>query len=120
MQILMSAQWRIQDWLITVTVMQTVIILLAVSLAHAAVDTLEMEQIAQVCTVLYICRKNYDIDEYTIVTDINECAEGVDDCHRESNATCEDTDGDFRCTCRNGFIGNGTFCSSTSTGGLYH
>jgi len=48
MQILMSAQWRIQDWLITVTVMQTVIIILAVSLAHAAVDILEMEQTAQV------------------------------------------------------------------------
>ena len=42
--------------------------------------------------------------------DVDECAEGTDDCHRESNATCEDTDGSFMCMCRDGFSGNGTSC----------
>ena len=45
--------------------------------------------------------------------DINECAERRDDCHRESNATCTDTDGNFLCACIEGFEGNGTFCEGT-------
>ena len=43
--------------------------------------------------------------------DIDECSEGTDDCHRMSNATCEDTDGSFLCTCIDGFSGNGTVCN---------
>ncbi len=46
--------------------------------------------------------------------DIDECAEGTDDCHITSNATCGDTDGSFICTCRDGFVGNGTFCEGKS------
>ncbi len=42
--------------------------------------------------------------------DIDECAEGIDDCHRRSNATCDNVDGSFVCTCRDGFTGNGTSC----------
>ena len=45
--------------------------------------------------------------------DIDECAIGTHDCHRDSNATCNDTDGSFTCTCREGFDGNGTFCAGT-------
>ena len=43
-------------------------------------------------------------------TDINECSEGTDDC--DINSDCADTDGSFTCTCREGYLGNGTFCSS--------
>lgn len=35
----------------------------------------------------------------------------MDDCHRESNATCTDTEGGFTCACREGFTGNGSFCA---------
>ena len=42
--------------------------------------------------------------------DVNECSEGVDDC--DINSDCADTDGSFSCTCREGYLGNGTFCSS--------
>ena len=53
---------------------------------------------------------------YSIVIrhiDIDECAIGTHDCHRDSNATCNDTDGSFTCTCSEGFDGNGTFCEGT-------
>ncbi len=45
--------------------------------------------------------------------DIDECFEKMDDCHQESNATCENTDGSFDCSCREGFEGNGTVCDGT-------
>jgi len=47
------------------------------------------------------------------LSDVDECEEQLDDCHRESNAMCNDTDGSFNCSCRMGFDGNGTFCEGT-------
>ena len=47
---------------------------------------------------------------FSLNADINECNEGTDDC--DMNADCNDTDGSFTCTCREGYSGNGTFCSS--------
>ena len=44
----------------------------------------------------------------SVVTAINECSEGLDNCHMD--ADCTDTVGSFTCTCRAGFTGNGTFC----------
>ena len=44
---------------------------------------------------------------------IDECAMGTHNCHRDSNATCKDTDDSFTCTCSEGFDGNGTFCEGT-------
>jgi len=37
--------------------------------------------------------------------------EGLDNCHRETNATCTDTIGSFMCNCSQGFTGNGIYCS---------
>ena len=37
--------------------------------------------------------------------DVDECTEGVDDCHH--NATCSNTPGGFNCTCVSGFSGDG-------------
>ena len=41
-------------------------------------------------------------------SDINECNDGSDNCHH--NATCNNNDGSFYCTCNPGYTGNGTFC----------
>ena len=41
-------------------------------------------------------------------SDIDECTEESDNCHH--NATCNNTDGSFNCTCNSGYRGNGTFC----------
>ena len=41
-------------------------------------------------------------------SDIDECADGIDNCHH--NAKCENNDGSFTCTCNSGYTGNGTYC----------
>jgi hypothetical protein len=41
--------------------------------------------------------------------DIDECASSMDDC--DPNASCENTAGDFTCTCDAGYEGTGTTCS---------
>ena len=41
-------------------------------------------------------------------SDIDECAHEIDNCYH--NATCENTDGSFTCTCNSGYTGNGTYC----------
>ena len=43
-------------------------------------------------------------------TDIEECLTNTDNCH--SNATCENTDGSFKCSCASGYSGNGSYCSN--------
>ena len=40
--------------------------------------------------------------------DINECTTGIDNCHAFAN--CFNNIGSFSCACKNGYIGNGTFC----------
>ena len=42
-------------------------------------------------------------------SDIDECAEGVHDCHW--NAECINTEGSYRCSCLNGYHGNGKQCN---------
>ena len=42
-------------------------------------------------------------------TDVDECAEGKDNC--DPNATCDNTDGGFTCTCNEGFEGDGETCN---------
>jgi hypothetical protein len=42
-------------------------------------------------------------------TDIDECTEGIDNCHQQ--AMCQNTDGSFICYCNNGWTGNGTHCT---------
>ena len=49
-----------------------------------------------------------DLHDLSSFSDIDECLE--DPCH--SNATCNNTDGSFICSCNTGYTGNGTTCTS--------
>jgi len=42
--------------------------------------------------------------------------EGLDNCHRETNATCTDIIGSFMCNCSQGFTGKGTYCTGACKG----
>ncbi|XP_065842852.1 uncharacterized protein [Oscarella lobularis] len=44
--------------------------------------------------------------------DFDECFSKTDNCH--VNATCKNTLSSYKCTCKTGFIGNGTTCEGTS------
>ena len=44
----------------------------------------------------------------SLIADINECAEDLDDCHPD--ADCTNTIGSYQCRCRPGFTGNGRQC----------
>ncbi len=77
---------------------------MALSLAPAIVDILEMEYHVKVsCVVVnYFCYHDYtpsDIDECVL----NPCG---------TNAVCEDTPGSFNCACSDGYIGDGIICQS--------
>ena len=83
----------------------------AVSFVPATLDIPEMVLNAQVsCTPLTtnLCHGR-NLSENFFISDINECALGMDNCDR--NADCTDTEGSFTCTCELGYTGDGTTCS---------
>ena len=86
----------------------------AVLYAVVTMDMWGMALTAPVRTqsVLMVCIP-YSYRRVLYHIDIDECAIGTHDCHRDSNATCKDTDGSFTCICSEGFDGNGTFCAGT-------
>ena len=42
------------------------------------------------------------------ITDIDECAAGIDGC--DENANCTNTDGSYTCSCLSGYSGDGVTC----------
>ena len=44
-----------------------------------------------------------------VVSDIDECLNGTHGC--DVNAECNNTLGSYKCTCKDGFQGNGTKCT---------
>ena len=53
---------------------------------------------------IYLHSKNF-----FAYTDVDECATWIDDCH--DYATCNNTMGNFECTCDEGFNGDGKNCT---------
>jgi len=51
-------------------------------------------------------------------SDIDECAEGISNCH--VNATCTNLPGTFGCKCNKGFSGDGLLCSVKAIGTGYY
>ena len=49
--------------------------------------------------------------------DVDECAEQMDNCHLDAN--CINTEGDFQCQCKDGFMGSGISCTGTKVILLY-
>lgn len=45
----------------------------------------------------------------TFISDIEECATEIDNCHVDAN--CTNTKGSFYCTCHTGYDGDGVFCN---------
>lgn len=46
--------------------------------------------------------------EFTLFSDINECALATHNCH--ADAYCTNSIGSFTCTCKEGYVGNGVSC----------
>ena len=57
------------------------------------------------------CPQGYDdpVGDGSSCVNIDECASGGNNC--SADATCEDTEGGFNCTCNSGFSGDGVTCS---------
>ncbi|XP_078603390.1 uncharacterized protein LOC144877356 [Branchiostoma floridae x Branchiostoma japonicum] len=58
------------------------------------------------CTDVFIHR-----NVLFVSTDIDECADGTDNCHAQ--ATCTNTEGSFSCLCGSGYSGDGVACTET-------
>ena len=101
---------------ILVTSVLTVLTLKDLLNVNVRKDILVMDLIVPVSEELcdfgmlkYVFNRNSNI---FVSLDINECMNIPSPCH--INATCNDTDGSYVCTCIDGYSGNGTTnCSST-------
>ena len=51
---------------------------------------------------------------FELISDINECAKGTDNC--DENAFCKNTVGSFKCRCKRGYRGNGRWCKGKQQG----
>ena len=63
-------------------------------------------------TIPFIITVHHTHTHTHILTDVNECENGTDNCH--ANANCSDTVGSFSCSCLSGFRGDGVLaCTGT-------
>ena len=59
----------------------------------------------------------YSVPDF-LIADENECETGKHNC--DANATCENTDGSFVCTCKPAYFGNGVNCTPSQYLGLLY
>ncbi|XP_078357531.1 microfibril-associated glycoprotein 4-like isoform X1 [Oculina patagonica] len=73
------------------------------------------------CPVNFRCQSDFEHDTHQCVceagftgnnceADVDECTQGIDECH--VNATCNNTQGSYNCTCKDGFNGDGFTCQA--------
>ena len=48
-------------------------------------------------------------DRIFFIIDVNECKNATYPCH--ANATCNNADGSYTCTCNDGYFGDGNNCT---------
>ena len=53
-----------------------------------------------------------------MLTDVDECTKGIDHCH--VNVTCNNTEGSYNCSCKNGFTGDGFVCEGENSKNLLY
>ena len=65
-------------------------------------------------------KKNYSVYSVPdfLIADKNECETGKHKC--DANATCENTEGSYVCTCKPGYFGNGVKCTPSQYLGLLY
>ena len=56
-----------------------------------------------------IVLNNSNLNSRSFASDMDECMDGTHDC--DVNAECNNTQGSYNCTCKDGFHGNGTNCT---------
>ena len=64
--------------------------------------------ILSILHVLIIAYSYHQFSIMVITIDINECEEGTHTCHQ--NAVCVNTNSSYKCSCKDGYTGNGTTC----------
>jgi len=89
--------------------MQNVKIQSEVEIVLVMTDFQEMGQIVLVVFffIIWLQFRNKNNKKHQIL-DLNECILETHNCH--ANATCTNIPGSFSCTCKIGYLGNGTFC----------
>lgn len=100
----MSVRMERQDVQIAPTLKETIHVV-------ALMDTLAMAKLALVChySFSFFFLFVIDITFLSFILDVNECFFGKDNCNY--NAYCNNTEGNFTCTCNIGFTGDGVTCT---------
>ena len=63
------------------------------------------------CILAHDCDITHTFHTHMYTSELNECSDlTLNDC--DVNADCTDIPGSYKCNCRPGYTGNGTFCDS--------
>ena len=84
---------------------------------HYGISMKRTTLILEVIGVMHIFLMCYKLQSHTLflscfvlwTADVNECTEGINICH--DNATCNNTEGSYTCSCNTGYTGNGFSCT---------
>lgn len=79
--------------------------------------SLLMESVAMSCFLVYlkVCTCIYSnclFVSYIVITDIDECKVNLHSCNSDKKEVCVNTDGSFRCACKDRYFRNRDECVS--------